>query len=182
MGSLFLYRHGNKERMSEPGGQAPPDKLVRLPRDMESVPYHTASELKQLLPGIKQWKFEDSRDHALYWQPALQTADDFCNHSGMMGSMRVLFRTSHIKMFIPVYTHYYVTRTVRLRGQATVRAIMRALHDFARKAYAFYIVNDLGQKAYENTVSEMMQSLHISRLLCRRTGGSNQVYVEGLKL
>ena len=158
------------------------DKLVRLPRDMESVAYHSASELKQLLPGMKQWKFEDSRDRALYWQPAVQGADDFCNRSGMMGSMRVLFRTPQIKMFVPVYTHYYVTRTVRLRGQATVRAIMRALHDFARKAYAFYVVNDLGQKPYEQLVNEMMQNLYIGRLLCRRTGGSNQVYVEGLKL
>ena len=178
---FFYYGMSTRSEMSDPDGQAEADKLVRLPRDIEKVAYHTASELKQMIPGMKQWKFEDNHDNLLQWQPAYQTADEFCNKSGMMGSMRVLFRTSQIKMFIPVYNHYYATRTVRLRGQATVKAIMRALQEFAHKAFAYYIINDLGQKPYEQTVGEMMQSLRISRLLCRRIGGSNQVYVEGLK-
>lgn len=154
------------------------NKVITVPRDIDIVEYRTASELKMLLSGIKQWKFENSHDETLYWHPASQTADEFCSNSGIMGSSQVLFRNPQIKMFIPVQTHYYATRIVRLRGQATVKSILRAIYEFARKAYAYYIVNELGQKPYVHSVMSLMHGMYVARLLCRRVGGSNHVYVE----
>jgi hypothetical protein len=108
-----------------------------------------------------------------------QTADEFMETSGLAGITRVMFNMPRVKVFFPVYGLYFAVRKVQIRERyATVRAVLRAVELVARHALAYHVVHDLG--APQATVADVQAHLHntvMCRMLCKRAGGANHVYV-----
>ena len=173
-------QYGEQEQGQDQGqdqGQPTP-RRVMVPRDMTRSAYLEPAELKQLHPKLKLWPLEDARGRSMCWRLGEQTASEFIA-GGLMGATRVLFHTPHIKVFFPVSGLYFAVRKVELRErQATVRAILRAVESVARQAAAFHLARDLGWNHSTTVdVQEQLRDVVVCRLLCKRAGGANHVYV-----
>ena len=163
-----------------PQGESDRERRVAVPLDIGAVAFRDAAQLRQADRNLRQWPLEDERGRSLCWRLGQQSAGEFLAGSGVVDGARWLFNAPQIKLFFPVQGLYFAVRRVNLREKrATVRAILRAVETFARQAIAFHLVRYVGQRhATAAEVQAQLQGLAVCRLLCKRAGGANHVYVQ----
>ena len=151
---------------------------VVVPRDMTRAAYMDAAELGRSNPALKLWPLEDARGRSVCWRVGQQSADEFMAASGIE-ARRVLFHSPMVKIFVPVHGLYFAVRKVELKEkQATVRAILRAVETVWRQAAALHVVSDLGRPhATAVDVRDQLADVAVCRLLCKRAGGANHIFL-----
>ena len=73
---------------------------------------------------------------------------------------------------------YFLGRYVTIRGTATLARVLHAIETVAAQAIAWHLVEELGWRSVTYAdVRRCLRDYVVCRLLCRRSGGDNRVYV-----
>lgn len=141
---------------------------------MPRVPFSTSPYVDTFAATSQMmvYPFEDQDTQRIYcWYPARYAALDFIKASNIAGDQK-LFNGARplVTMYCPIDRKEYVSRSVRLKGAATVARVLQALQTFIEEALEFYHDQD-------KSVKPRFESFVTCHLVISRTGGHNKVYV-----
>lgn len=113
------------------------------------------------------------------WTLGRETADAFAARHGLANLDDVFFNGSTVRVFFPVTAGgYYVTKTFKRLGKIRLLRILECVEQAAVLATAYYLTHDAGRPAVTNAeVGKALQAVKVCKLMLRRSGGGNQVYV-----
>lgn len=186
-------------REAPDGGAAEADRLVTLPRGM------TTMEFVEIFPDnyAQRVFLEDERGRGRCWRIGEQRAEAFVATQPPLRRVHdVIFKSPKVRIFFPVmpglmpedgrraaagYLYapaaaaaapYFAVRSMSLRGAPTLTRILRAVEVVAAQAIALHLEADLGRpKPTYGEVRRLLKDYVVCRLLLRRVGGGNHIYV-----
>ena len=170
-------------------------RVVSLPRGMTTVEF-----VERFPDDYAQFMlFEDSRGRQRGWRLGSQTADAFLATADLQRpATDVIFHSRKVRIFFPVVpalmpgeahsggpgagvdgdAPYFAVRSTTLRGAPTLAWVLRAVEVVAAQAMALHLDSDLGRPgATYGDARRCLRNYVACRLLCRRVGGGNHVYV-----
>ena len=174
------------------------ERRVTLPRGMATL------EFVDVFPdGYAQFLvFEDARGRGRCWRIGQQSADQYLAAADLPLARAELFHSPKVRIFFPIVPKlfpedvrasataasmpgddadapYFCARSMTLRGnRPTLARVLRAVQAVAAQAVALHLDADLGRPgATYGDVKRCLKDYAICRLLCRRVGGGNHVYV-----
>lgn len=123
--------------------------------------------------SIKLFPLEDrNADKICCWRPSRTSAEDFCARHVLADRGEKLFLgpRPHVKMFFPVDRQYFVQKTVRLKGVATIATVMAAVEEFIVEAIDH--VHGSGAEG-----AELYDRFVTCHFMISRAGGHNKLYI-----
>jgi hypothetical protein len=123
--------------------------------------------------SVKLFVFEDrNTDKICCWSPAKMSAAEFCKRNVLSDRGEKVFAgpRPHVKMFFPIDGQYFVQKTVRLRGVATIETVLTAVQEFIVDAVRYVYGESVeGVEKYEQFVT--------CHFMISRAGGHNKLYI-----
>lgn len=143
-----------------------------------AVPYIRRIQMRELPTDVHRLDFVHSPSgRAMCWELARHSSDQFVE-AGLSGAHDIFFFGTTLRVYFPIRDMYYVVRTFRDEGALTLATILQCVERAAASSVSFYLQRELGVEAVTLAdISDALRAVAVCRLLIRRTGGANHVYV-----